>query len=173
MSRREQASRDKKPPMPIEGNVKEEVMDQSHRRQNPHFRKVMVGYDGSKQADKAVEIAFSLAQSTDCKVLIFAVARPPEPATRVEVDAMLDDAREHFEESFKRITKGAEEQGVNLETAIAVGHPIQQIVHRAEADHVDLIILGRRGMSRFEKMLVGSTSEKVLRYAHCPVMVVR
>jgi nucleotide-binding universal stress UspA family protein len=159
--------------MPIESKLKEEVMDQPHRRQNPHFRRVMVGYDGSKPADKAVEIAFSMAQSMDCKVLVFAVARPPEPATRVEVDAMLDDAREHFEESFKRITKRAEEQGVSLETAIAVGHPIQQIVHRAEADHVDLIILGRRGMSRFEKMLVGSTSEKVLRYAHCPVMVVR
>jgi nucleotide-binding universal stress UspA family protein len=159
--------------MPIERNVKEEVMDQPHRRQNPHFRKVMVGYDGSKPADKAVEIAFSLAQSTDCRVLVFAVARPPEPATRVEVDAMLDDAREHFEESFKRIEKRAEELGVRLETAIVVGHPIEQIVHRAESDHVDLIILGRRGMSRFEKMLVGSTSEKVLRYAHCPVMVVR
>ncbi len=148
-------------------------MDQPHRRHNPHFRKLLVGYDGSKQADKAVEIAFSLAQSTDCQILIFAVARPPEPATRVEVDAMLDDAREHFEESFERITKHAEQLGVSLQTAIAVGHPIQQIVHRAEADHVDLIILGRRGMSRFEKMLVGSTSEKVLRYAHCPVMVVR
>lgn len=152
---------------------KEETMDQPHRRKNLHFRKIMVGYDGSKPADKAVEIAFSLSEATDCKVLIFSVARPPEPATRVEVDAMLDDAREHFEESFKRFAKCAEERGINLETAVAVGHPIQQIVHRAEADHVDLIILGRRGMSRFEKMLVGSTSEKVLRYAHCPVMVVR
>jgi nucleotide-binding universal stress UspA family protein len=143
------------------------------RRQNPHFRKIMVGYDGSKQADKAVEVALSLARCTDSKVLVFSVARPPEPATRVEVDAMLDDAREHFEASFKTITKHAEELDVEVETAIAVGHPIQQIVHRAEQDHVDLIVLGRRGMSRFEKMLVGSTSEKVLRYAHCPVMVVR
>ena len=143
------------------------------RRQNPHFRKIMVGYDGSKQADKAVEVAFSLARCTDSKVLVFSVARPPEPATRVEVDAMLDDAREHFEASFKTIKKHAEECDVQVETAIAVGHPIQQIVHRAEADHIDLIVLGRRGMSRFEKMLVGSTSEKVLRYAHCPVMVVR
>jgi nucleotide-binding universal stress UspA family protein len=159
--------------MRIEGSAKEDAMDQPHRRQNPHFQKVMVGYDGSKPADKAVEVAFTLAESTDCKVLVFSVARPPEPATRVEVDAMLDDGREHFEESFKRISKSAEERGVRLETGIAVGHPIQQIVHRAEADHVDLIILGRRGMSRFEKMLVGSTSEKVLRYAHCPVMVVR
>lgn len=142
------------------------------RRQNPHFRKIMVGYDGSKPADKAVEVAFSLAQSMDCKILIFAVARPPEPATMVELDAMLDDAREHYEESFKKIVKCADALEVNLETAIAVGHPIQQIVHRAETDHVDLIILGRRGMSRFEKMLVGSTSEKVLRYSHCPVMIV-
>lgn len=86
---------------------------------------------------------------------------------------MLDDAREHFEEKFKKVAQRAEDLEVELETDIAVGHPVEQIVHRAEADRVDLIILGRRGMSRFEKMIVGSTSEKVLRYAHCPVMVVR
>lgn len=143
-----------------------------HRRQNRHFRKIMVGYDGSKQADKALEVALSLAQSVDCKVLVFAVARPPEPATMVELDAMLDDAKEHYEESFKKIRKSAEELDVELDTAIAVGHPIQQIVHRAEEDHIDLIILGRRGRSRFERMLVGSTAEKVLRYAHCPVMII-
>jgi nucleotide-binding universal stress UspA family protein len=57
-------------------------------------------------------------------------------------------------------------------TEIVVG-TVAQIVHRAETDHIDVIVLGRRGMSRFEKMIVGSTSAKVLRYAHCPVMVVR
>jgi nucleotide-binding universal stress UspA family protein len=149
----------------------EELMPR--RRQNPHFRRIMVGYDGSELADKATEVAFSLAASLDCKVLLFAVARPPEPATRVEVTAMLEDAQEHFEESFVRIRKRAVELEVDLETAIAVGHPVEQIVHRAETEHVDLIVLGRRGVSRFERMIVGSTSEKVLRYAHCPVMVLR
>ena len=48
---------------------------------------------------------------------------------------MLDDAREPFEASSKAITKHAEELDVELETAIAVGHPIQQIVQRAEQDH--------------------------------------
>jgi nucleotide-binding universal stress UspA family protein len=91
----------------------------------------------------------------------------------VELNAMLDDAREHFEEKFKNVVRRAKDLEVELDTDIAVGHPVEQIVHRAETDHVDLIILGRRGMSRFEKMIVGSTSEKVLRYAHCPVMVVR
>jgi nucleotide-binding universal stress UspA family protein len=142
-------------------------------RRQSQFKKMLIGYDGSAQSDKATESALALAQSLDSKVLLFAVARPPEPATMVEVDAMLDDAREHFEAQFKKIVQRAKDLGVELQTDIAVGHPVEQIVHRAEIDHVDLIVLGRRGKSRFEKMLVGSTAEKVLRYAHCPVMVVR
>jgi nucleotide-binding universal stress UspA family protein len=142
-------------------------------RRHSQFKRILIGFDGSSQSEKATEIGLSLARSLDSKVLLFAVARPPEPATIVEVSAMLDDAREHFEEKFKKVAQRAEDLEVELETDIAVGHPVEQIVHRAEADRVDLIILGRRGMSRFEKMIVGSTSEKVLRYAHCPVMVVR
>ena len=143
------------------------------RRQNPHFRKIMVGYDSSAQADKAVDVALSLAESLDCTVLVFAVARPPEPATSVEMEAVLDDAREHYEEGFKRIVEKAKGHDLQITTDIVVGHPAEQIVHRAEQDKVDLIILGRRGMSMFEKWLLGSVSERVLRYAHCPVMVVR
>jgi nucleotide-binding universal stress UspA family protein len=134
---------------------------------------MLIGYDGSAPSDKATESGLALAQSLDAKVLLFAVARPPEPATMVEVDAMIDNAREHFGEQFKKIIQRARDIGVELTTDIAVGHPVEQIVHRAETDHVDLIVLGLRGKSRFEKMLVGSTAEKVLRYAHCPVMVVR
>ena len=143
------------------------------RRQNPHFRKIMIGYDGSAQADKAVDVALSLAESFDCAVLVLAVARPPEPATSVEMEAMLDDAREHYEEGFTKILEKAKGHDVTITTDIAVGHPAEQIVHRAEIDKVDLIILGRRGMSLFEKWLLGSVSERVLRYAHCPVMVIR
>jgi nucleotide-binding universal stress UspA family protein len=142
-------------------------------RRHSQFKKILVGFDGSAQSEKATESALALAQSLDSSLLIFAVARPPEPATMVELDAMLDDAREHFEEQFKKIIQRAKGLGVEMQTDIAVGHPVEQIVHRAETDHVDLIVLGRRGKSRWEKMLVGSTAEKVLRYAHCPVMVVR
>ena len=142
-------------------------------RRHSQFKKILIAYDGSAQADKATESALGLAQSLDARVLLFAVARPPEPATMVEVDAMLDDAREHFEVQFRKITQHAKDLDIELQTDIAVGHPVEQIVHRAETDHVDLIVLGRRGKSRWKKMLVGSTAEKVLRYAHCPVMVVR
>jgi len=142
------------------------------RRCNPHFRRILVGYDGSTQAEKAAELALSLAECLDAKVLLFAVARPPEPATSVELEAVLDDAREHYEKGFKKIVEASRQREIDIGTAIAVGHPAEQIIHRAEIDHIDLIILGRRGTSLFEKLILGSISARVLRYAHCPVMVV-
>ncbi len=142
------------------------------KRRNPVFRRILVGYDGSPQAEKAVDIAFSLAECLDATVLIFAVARPPEPATSVEMEAVLDDAKEHFEEGFKKILEKARSHDLEVKTDMAVGHPAEQIIHRAEADGVDLIILGRRGRSMISRMMLGSVSERALRYAHCPVMVV-
>ena len=142
------------------------------RRHNPQFRKLLVGYDGSPQSDKAVDVALSLADCVDSAVLVFAVARPPEPATSAELEAMLDEAREHFEEGFKKIREKAQGHNVEIRTAIEVGHPAEHIIHRAEAEGIDLIILGRRGRSMISRMMLGSVSERVLRYAHCPVMVV-
>ena len=142
------------------------------RRHNAHFRRILIGYDGSPESEKAVEIAFSLAGCMDAKVQILAVARPPEPATSVELEAVLDDAREHYEEGFDRIRAKARACELEVETDMAVGHPGEQIIHRAEKDGIDLIILGRRGRSMLSRMMLGSVSERVLRYAHCPVMVV-
>lgn len=142
------------------------------RRNNAHFRRILIGYDGSPQADKAVDLAFSLAGCVDATIQILAVARPPEPATSVELEAVLDDAREHYEEGFDRIREKARVYELDVKMDMAVGHPGEQIIHRAEKDGIDLIILGRRGRSMLSRMMLGSVSERVLRYAHCPVMVV-
>lgn len=142
------------------------------KRQNPHFRKILVAYDGSEQSDKAVEVTLSLAECVDSSVLVFAVARPPEPSTSAELGAVLDDAREHYEEGFRKIIEKARGRDIAISTDMAVGHPAEQIIHRAEKDGIDLIVLGRRGRSQFARMMLGSVSERVLRYADCPVMVV-
>jgi len=57
----------------------------SGTRHNAYFRRILVAYDGSPQSEKAVELAFSLAECVDSTVLVFAVARPPEPPTSVEL----------------------------------------------------------------------------------------
>jgi nucleotide-binding universal stress UspA family protein len=137
------------------------------------FETILVAYDGSPQSQRATDIAFSMAQALGSKLLIFAVIRPPEPAARAELNAILDDAREHYEQSFVLLRERAAKGGLALETEIEVGHPAEHIVHRAEQTHATLIVMGRRGISISKLWMLGSISERVLRYAHCPVTVVQ
>jgi len=143
------------------------------RRHNPYFRKLLVGFDGSMHAEKAFEVAMEMAECLDAQILVLAVARLPEPATMVEVDAVLDDAREHYAKDFEKLQGKAKERDLSLTTEIAVGHPAEQIIRRAESGNFGLVLLGHRGTSMFEKLIMGSISERVLKYAHCPVMIVR
>jgi nucleotide-binding universal stress UspA family protein len=141
--------------------------------QTPYFQKVLVGYDGSPLAEKAVDVAIRFGVCEKSAISVLAVARLPEPATSVEVEAVLDDAREHFEVGLKRVVERGRILGVEVTTDIVVGHPAEQLIHRAETEHVDLIIVGRRGTSLFQKIMLGSVSDRVLRYAHCPVLLVK
>jgi nucleotide-binding universal stress UspA family protein len=142
-------------------------------KRNGNFHKILVGYDGSKESEKALEVALAIANTMDSKVEVLAVAQPPEPPTAVEMEAVLDDAREHYDKALRRIADAAKENGIEIETAVAVGHPAEQIIRQAERGLADLIVVGRRGLSALEKMVMGSVSERVLRYAPCPVLVTR
>ncbi|MGC2107974.1 MAG: universal stress protein [Candidatus Korobacteraceae bacterium] len=139
----------------------------------PYFRKILVGYDGSPLAEKAVDLAIRFGICEKSAISVLAVARLPEPATSVEVGAVLDDAREHYEAGLKRVVERGHVLGVEIATDIVVGHPGEQLIHRAETEAVDMIIVGRRGTSLFQKIVLGSVSERVLRYAHCPVLLVK
>jgi nucleotide-binding universal stress UspA family protein len=138
-----------------------------------YFRKILVGYDGLPLAEKAVDVAIRFSLNEESSISVLAVARLPEPATSVEVEAVLDNAREHFEMGLKRVVERGRALGIGIATETVVGHPAEQLIHRAEAEHVDLIIVGRRGTSLFQKLMLGSVSEHVLRYAYCPVLLVK
>jgi nucleotide-binding universal stress UspA family protein len=136
------------------------------------FQTILVAYDSSPQSEHALNIAFSLATTTHSKLVVFAVVRPPEPALRAELNATLDAAHEHYEQSFASIRERAKKEDIEIETDVAVGNPADQIIHRAEEVQASLIVMGRRGRSAIQRWVLGSNSERVLRYAHCPVMVV-
>jgi nucleotide-binding universal stress UspA family protein len=56
---------------------------------------------------------------------------------------------------------------------VRVGHPAEQIVHLANIEKVDAIVMGRRGESFLQRRLLGSVAKRVLSYAHCTVVIVR
>lgn len=137
------------------------------------IKTILVAFDGSDQSRKAFDLGLEIAAKFRARLLIMGIVRLPEPAISVEIDAMLDRGKSHFAEEFSQLAEQAEQTGVKLETHVAVGHPAEQILRYAEDNHSDLIVMGRRGMTRATRWILGSVSERVMRYAHCPVTVVK
>ena len=137
------------------------------------FDRILIAYDGSEPADKAFERALDLAGRYDSHLDVLAVARPPEFAEDVETEAVLDNAREHFEARFATLRQRADAASVRADFQIRIGHPAEQVVQFAEQHAVDLIVTGHRGKGLFERWLLGSVSRLVIAYARCTVMVVR
>jgi nucleotide-binding universal stress UspA family protein len=137
------------------------------------IQKILCAFDGSDSAEKAFAYAAELAQRFEAELLVLAVARPPEPPELVETAAVLDSAREFFEEHFQRLRAQIESQGLTPRWDVAIGHPAEQILHRAEVEGADLIVMGHRGKSFMARWLLGSVSKRVMSYARCAVLVVR
>jgi nucleotide-binding universal stress UspA family protein len=119
-----------------------------------------------------LNVALSMAGDMKAKLFVLAVIRPPEPAESAEFHAVLDEGRERFESSFIPVRARAKELEIELETDVVVGHPAEQILHRADAIQASLIVLGKRSHTILHRWMLGSNSERVLKYAHCPVMIV-
>lgn len=77
------------------------------------LKRILVAFDGSPQSYQAFE--FSLELSRLCpgaapEIIVLSVAQPPEPADIVEMDAIIDSARQHYEELFKGLREKAKEK---------------------------------------------------------------
>jgi nucleotide-binding universal stress UspA family protein len=136
------------------------------------FQRILVAFDASPHAEHALNVALSMAGDMKARLFVLAVIRPPEPAESAEFNAVLDEGRERYESSFVPIRERAREREIELETDVVVGHPAEQILHQADAIQASLIVLGKRSHTILHRWMLGSNSERVLKYAHCPVMIV-
>lgn len=134
---------------------------------------VLVGHDGSRDAETAFEDALDLAALSGARLSVVSVASPPEPPTEVETQAAIEAATSQYEALFARLRRRAEERGVTLRSHVLVGHPADQILKAAAAHGADLIVVGHRGRSVVREWVSGSTSRRVVSHAQCPVLVVR
>lgn len=137
------------------------------------FKTILVAFDGSEQSQRAFHLGLEITAKFQAKLIVLGIIQLPEPAHTVEVEATVEAGRKKFKKEFAALAKKAKSLGVELETSIAVGHPAEQILRQAEDEHADLIVMGRRGLTRVTRWMLGSVSERVLRYAHCPVTVIK
>ena len=135
------------------------------------FKTILVGDDDTPEAERAVEVAVSLALSLRAKLIVLGVVGPPSPESQAEGYGLetVTQARERLKERLHRKIQASARSGIELITEIFEGKPDEVIVQRVEQDSVDLVVVGRRDIARVRHWLEGSTSESLVR--HCPVSV--
>ena len=134
---------------------------------------ILVGHDGSRDADTAFEDALDFAALARARLTVVSVASPPEPPTEVETQASIELATSHYEKLFENLRRQAQERNVTFGTHVLVGHPADQILKAAAKFGADMIVVGHRGRSAIRDWVSGSTSRRVFTHATCPVLVVR
>jgi nucleotide-binding universal stress UspA family protein len=137
------------------------------------FRRILLAYDGSDASTKACELALDLARRYGAGLTVLSVARAPEFGDEVETEAVIENSRAYHEKLLDTVRTRATASGIDATFAVRVGHPTEQIIAEAERIQADLVVLGHRGKTLFQRLRLGSVSKQVVQYADCPVLVVR
>jgi nucleotide-binding universal stress UspA family protein len=87
------------------------------------------------------------------------------------LERMAREAREKLDTKLQTVLTDEERAVLTVETAVGMGRPADEIIEYADNHGIDLIVMGTHGRGGVEKMWLGSVTEKVLRKARCPVLV--
>jgi nucleotide-binding universal stress UspA family protein len=141
------------------------------------LRKILIATDGSETAKKAAEFGVQIAGLSGAKVYaMFVIDTTPYysiPLDQIWSKEVYEQLEEMGFEIASDVEKTAKIAGLEAESIVLKGNPAERIVDFAEEQNVDMIIVGAHGMGGFERLVIGSVSEKVVRHAKVPVLVVR
>ncbi|WP_114571479.1 universal stress protein [Exiguobacterium flavidum] len=140
------------------------------------YHTILVAVDGSKTADLAFEKAVQFAKQDKAKLVIAHVIDIQTFANVRANQKFIDkNVTEYAEELLQGYEQRARDAGVeNIDLVIESGSP-KTIIAKTIAPHVGagLIVCGAVGMNAMERILIGSVSENIARYAKCDVYIVR
>uniref|UniRef100_A0A7V4JPN1 Universal stress protein n=1 Tax=Thermodesulfobacterium geofontis TaxID=1295609 RepID=A0A7V4JPN1_9BACT len=138
------------------------------------YRKILVGLDGSERSKYALEEALNFAKETKAEVLAISVIPPQrELVSSFSLFTHIKDLiRKNYEKALEEAKDLAEENGLPIKTILEEGNPYEKIIEVSQKEGCDLIVTGRRGLTAFEKILLGSTAHRVINNSPVDVLIV-
>ena len=139
------------------------------------IREILVPIDFSEPSKKALKYAVAFATQFGAQLILLHVIEPtaqgfPYPALALENDQVKATMKRRLEGLGKYETTNPR---LIQKAAVTHGRAFQEVVRAARGLQVDLIIMATHGYTGIKHVLLGSTTERVVRYAPCPVLVVR
>lgn len=152
------------------------------------YSRILIPLDGSKAAEKALPHAEGLAKSHGAAIhLLMVFTRHPNPGNvtggafasgrgvpeALELSRQLEDAQiVQAEEYLEHAEIRLKDEGFQVETELGEGSPHEHIIDYAKKHGIDLIIMATHGHGGLKRMLLGSTTDRVIRTGEVPVLVV-
>lgn len=141
------------------------------------IKTVVVGIDGSEGSHSAAEHAVGIARHWGAKLKLVTVVRTPEgwwgiggapPSPEALSTALVEGQQQILAE----VEDSLDLEGVDYETVAELGDPVSRLIAVCEINEADLLVIGRRGAGLAERVILGSTADRLTHLASCPVMVV-
>ena len=142
------------------------------------IRCILVPIDFSIHSKNALKYAIPMAKQFDASLhLVYVVEPTIYPADlgfgQVVLPGVEDELREKGADELRGLIEREIGRKVKASSAVRTGNPHQEILSEAEEKMVDLIVVATHGHSGVEHMLFGSTADRVVRRARCPVLTIR
>lgn len=147
------------------------------------IRRILVPTDGSEFSKNAIEFACDLAHHYNAPIYLLHVMKKAEIPKGLMDFMKAEKIDDHPENVFLQkigdeITRMAEDQikkigKVDFKTFVVGGDPAEEIIQFAKSAGIDMIVMGRRGISSIESIFLGSVSQKVCHAAPCICVTVK
>ena len=138
------------------------------------FKRILLAVDGSDHALRAAKVAADLARSMKSELRVVIAYEPipwylGEPNLQDAINARLKDAQN----ILQKAVAVAGDMPDEIHTELIEGDSAEAIIEVAKTRNSDVIVMGSRGLGRLAGLVLGSTSQKVVSHAPCPVLIVR
>jgi nucleotide-binding universal stress UspA family protein len=136
------------------------------------FRSILVAFDGSGHAKRALAEAVDIARTQGARLTLLTVAAPLQAWAGPYVVPISEAELEQAAEKIAAEGEALVPVGIPVSARTAAGHAGIELLKRADAADHDLIVMGSRGRGAVRSAVLGSISHYVLNHAHVPVLVV-
>lgn len=144
------------------------------------FKKILVPVDGSKHSIMAAVRAVDIAEKYHGSVTLLHVINISQLTGLGSMqdpplisEAIVNNLKEAGQTIIDDTVKQLPPSKVEISTATVWGTPERVIINEITARGYDLVVMGSRGLGTFSGLLLGSVSDRVLRQASCPVLIVK
>lgn len=143
------------------------------------IRQILYPVDFSESSRRALEHAVAIARWYQAGITALHVMPIPETQPPILMAGVVDPQvpapsgqRHNLEEQLRTWLEPAHQAGINTNVTIDEGSAAGRILAQVTSTHADLVVMGTHGLGGFDRLLLGSVTEKVLRKATCPVLTV-